>query len=490
MALRSKRQTAYIETKVHRGAYMKSDLEPFFNPKTVAVVGASARKASVGGVIFRNFLKPAFKGVVYPINPRATEVLGIPSYERVSSVPEPVDLTVIAVPAGIVPKIMEDCEEKGVKAVIIISGGFKEIGTEGAYLEEQVIQIAKRSGIRVIGPNCIGIYDTNTGVDTTFLPASRMGRPGKGYISFISQSGAFAAAVLDINAQSGLGVSRVISFGNKADVNEIDLIKFLGTDRETRVIIEYLEGLSPSTGSSYIQTAKIVTSQKPIIVVKAGRSKRGSVAAASHTGALAGDARLYDFAFHQAGILSAQDFEDGFEMAKTLATQPPAKGNRVLVVTDAGGAGVMTVDACEALGLTVPEPPEKEMQILREAFPSYCSVNNPIDLTGDTDAERYQIAFDTLLGTAHYDGAIAIVMMQIPLLDLDIVDRLVAIVRKYDKPLVALTAGGRFTMKGAQLLEEAGIPTLPTPARAAKAIWALVEYGQHLRKIHSQKKSK
>ncbi|MFW9935514.1 MAG: acetate--CoA ligase family protein, partial [Candidatus Thorarchaeota archaeon] len=380
---------------------MKSDLEPFFNPKTVAVIGASTRKASIGGVIFRNFLKPAFNGVVYPINPRATEVLGIPSYERVSAVPEPIDLAVIAVPAGIVPNIMKDCEEKGVKTAIIISGGFKETGSEGAYLEEQVVEIAKRSGIRVIGPNCVGIYDTNTGVDTTFLPASRMGRPGKGYISFISQSGAFAAAVLDMNAQSGLGVSRVISFGNKADVNEIDLIKYLGDDPETRVIVEYLEGLSPSTGASYIHTAKIVTRQKPIIVVKSGRSKRGSAAAASHTGALAGDARLYDFAFQQAGILSAQDSEDGFEMAKALASQPPAQGNRILIVTDAGGAGVMTVDACEALGLKVPETPKKEKQVLREAFPGYCSVHNPIDLTGDTNAERYQVAFDTLLGTSY-----------------------------------------------------------------------------------------
>jgi len=457
---------------------MTADLGPFFNPKTVAVVGASARKASVGGVIFRNFLKPAFKGTVYPVNPRTTDVLGITSYERVSSVPDPIDLTVIAVPAGIVPKIMLDCEEKGVKAVIIISGGFKEIGSEGAYLEQQIVEITQRSGIRVIGPNCIGIYDTNTGVDTTFLPASRMGRPGKGYISFISQSGAFAAAVLDMNAQSGLGVSRVVSFGNKADVNEIDLIDYLGKDPETRVIVEYLEGLSPSTGGQYLQTAKMVTQEKPIIVVKAGRSARGSVAAVSHTGALAGDARLYDFAFHQAGIINALDFEDGFEMAKTLASQPPAKGNRILIVTDAGGAGVMTVDACDALGLRVPEPPEKEKQILRSAFPGYCSVNNPIDLTGDTDAERYQIAFDTLLGTPHYDAAIAIVMMQVPLLDLDIVERLLSIVRKYDKPLVACTAGGRFTMSGARLLEEAGIPTLPTPARAAKAIWSLVKYGE------------
>ncbi|MFW9830520.1 MAG: acetate--CoA ligase family protein [Candidatus Thorarchaeota archaeon] len=465
---------------------MKSDLEPFFNPKTVAVVGASARKTSVGGVIFRNFLKPAFKGVVYPVNPRTTDVLTIPSYDKVSTIPDNIDLAVLAVPASIVPKIMLDCEEKGVKAAIIISGGFKETGSEGAYLEQQIIEVANRSGIRVIGPNCVGIYDTNTGVDTTFLPASRMGRPTKGYISFISQSGAFAAAILDMNAQSGLGVSRVISFGNKADVNEIDLIRYLGQDSETRVIVEYLEGLSPSTGGTYIQTAKDVTPKKPIIVVKAGRSQRGSAAAASHTGALAGDARLYDFAFQQAGILVARDFEDGFDMAKALATQPPAAGNRILIVTDAGGAGVMTVDACEALGLVIPETPEQEKQILHEAFPGYCSVHNPIDLTGDTDARRYQIAFETLLGTPHYDAAIAIVMMQVPLLDLDIVDRLVAITRKFKKPVVACTSGGRFTMKGASLFEEAGIPALLTPARAAKAIWALVEYGQHLKRIQAQ----
>lgn len=463
---------------------MKSDLEPFFNPKTVAIVGASARKASVGGVIFRNFLKPAFKGVVYPINPRAIDVLGIKSFDRVSAIPGPVDLTVIAVPAEIVPKIMLDCEKKGVKAIIIISGGFKETGPEGAYLEQQVIEIAGRSDMRVIGPNCVGIFDTNTGVDTTFLPASRMGRPKKGYISFISQSGAFAAAILDITEMAGIGVSRVVSFGNKADVNEIDLIKYLGNDSETRVIVEYMEGLSPSTGSCYLKTATKVTQKKPIIIVKSGRTARGSVAVASHTGAMAGDARLYDFAFHQAGILTAQDFEDAFDMAKTLAVQPAAKGNRTLIVTDAGGAGVMTVDACEALGLTVPEPPEALKQQLREAFPGYCSVHNPIDLTGDTDAERYQIALDTLLCTSNYDAAIVIVMMQVPLLDLDIVDRIVAIVRKHKKPVVVCAAGGRFTLKGARLLEEEGIPALPTPFRAAKALWSLVEYGQHLQKEH------
>ncbi|MDO8055706.1 MAG: CoA-binding protein, partial [Candidatus Hermodarchaeota archaeon] len=191
--------------------------------------------------------------------------------------------------------------------------------------------------------------------------------------------------------------------------------------------------------------------------------------------------------FHQAGIIGAQDFEDGFEMAKTLASQPPAQGNRVLIVTDAGGAGVMTVDACEALGLSIPETPADKQKILREAFPGYCSVRNPVDLTGDTNAERYQIALETLLGTPHYDAAIVIVMMQVPLLDLDIVDRLIAVVRKHNKPLVALTAGGRFTMQGARLLEEAGIPAMPTPARAAKALWALVEYGQH-RKQHQVRK--
>jgi acyl-CoA synthetase (NDP forming) len=369
---------------------------------------------------------------------------------------------------------------KGVKAVIIISGGFKETGPEGLRLENQIVEIAHRAGIRIIGPNCVGVYDTNTGVDTTFLPASRMGRPEKGYISFISQSGAFAAAILDWTEMEGLGVSRVISFGNKCDINEIDLIKFLGQDPETRVIVEYLEGLTPSTGRSYLQAAKTVTSKKPIIVVKSGRSVRGSAAAASHTGALAGDAKLYDFAFQQAGILVAKDFEDAFDMAKTLATQPPANGNRILIVTDAGGAGVMAVDACSTLGLEVPEPPDKLRNELARHFPSYCSVHNPIDLTGDTDAERYQTALELSLETPNYDAAIVIVMLQIPLLDLDIVDRLSSIARTYKKPIVACTAGGRFTLKGARLLEQAGIPTLPSPRRAAQAVWSLVEFGRRL----------
>ncbi len=457
---------------------MKADLDPFFSPESVAVVGASQRKTSVGGVIFRNLLKPAFKGIAYPVNPRATDILGIKVYDRVTSIPGKVDLTVIAVPAGIVPNVMRDCESKGCKAVIIISGGFKETGPEGAYIEQQVVDIAKRSNIRIIGPNCVGIYDTNTGVDTTFLPASRMGRPRKGYISFISQSGAFAAAILDWTEMADLGVSRIISFGNKADVNEIDLINYLGQDPETRVIVEYMEGLSPSTGGTYLQVAKNVTKHKPIIVVKAGRTKRGSAAAASHTGALAGDARLYDFALRQAGILVAPDFEDAFDWAKTLVCQPPAKGNRILIVTDAGGAGVQTVDACEALGLKVPETPAALNRDLAKSFPGYCSVHNPIDLTGDTDAERYQIALEKLLPTSHFDAAIVIAMMQIPLLDLDIVDRLMYMVATYQKPIVVCAAGGRFTQKAARLFEASGIPALPSPARAAKAMWSLVEVGQ------------
>jgi len=466
---------------------MPSELEPFFNPRSVAVVGASAKKTSVGGVIFRNFLKPTFKGVAYPVNPGAEEVLGVKCYPRLTEIPDSIDLAVIAIPAGIVPKVMQDCEAKGVKAVIIVSGGFKEVGPEGAYLEQQVVNIAKRSGIRVIGPNCIGIYDTNTGIDTTFLPSSRMGRPGKGYISFISQSGAFAAAILDWAEMAGLGVSRVVSFGNKCDVDEVDLLQYLGRDPETRVIVEYMEGLSPGAGARYLEAAEEVTKVKPVIVVKSGRTARGSAAAASHTGALAGDARLYDFAFKQAGILVAKDFEDAFDMAKTLVAQPPAKGNRILVVTDAGGAGVMTVDACVSLGLEVPEPPEDLRRELASQFPGYCSVHNPIDLTGDTDAERYQIALETLLPTDHYDAAIVVVMMQVPLLGLDIADRLAAVARSSGKPIVACTTGGRFTLRGARMMEEVGIPAMPTPARAAKAVWSLVEYNKIRSRPHRKR---
>jgi acetyl coenzyme A synthetase (ADP forming)-like protein len=467
---------------------MSSDLEPFFNPGGVAVVGASEKKTSIGGVIFRNLLKPGFKGRAYPVNPRASEVLGIKCYDRLTAIPDPVDLAILATPAGLAPNLMADCEAKTVKAVVIISGGFKETGAEGAYLEEQVVSIARRAGIRVIGPNCVGIYDTNTGVDTTFLPASRMGRPKKGYISFISQSGAFAAATLDWTEMAGVGVSRVVSFGNKCDVNEIDLLHYLGQDPETRVIVEYMEGLTPSSGERYIRAAKEVGKKKPIIVVKSGRSARGSVAAASHTGALAGDARLYDFAFHQADILVARDFEDAFDMAKTLATQPPAAGKRILIVTDAGGAGVMTTDACMAFGLEVPEPPKDLQTQLARLLPSYCSVHNPIDLTGDTDAERYQTALDALLGSPYYDAAIAIVMLQVPLIDLDVVDRLSNIARSYKKPIVACTAGGHFTMRGARLLEEAGIPAMPSPVRAAKAMWSLVEYGRRRRTTGGSKR--
>ncbi|NPA99697.1 MAG: CoA-binding protein, partial [Crenarchaeota archaeon] len=320
-------------------------IEKFFNPNSVAIVGASPKPGKVGNVILANF-KRRFKGRIYPVNPKHEEIMGLKCYPSIKDLPETPDLVVIAIPAPKVPQVLRDAGEKGVKAAIIISGGFRETGTEeGKRLEEEIVKISKEYGIRILGPNCLGIYDNWSGVDTFFLPDEKMMRPPKGKISFISQSGAFASALLDWMAYRNIGISRAISYGNKIDVDDVDLLEFLAKDDKTGLIIMYLEGLKPGRGRLFIDKAKEVVQKKPIVIYKAGKTSRGSTAAASHTAALAGNYAIYKAAIKQAGLIEATSFDEIMDLSKILLTQPLMKGRKVYVVTDAGGVGVMLTDA-------------------------------------------------------------------------------------------------------------------------------------------------
>ncbi len=452
-------------------------IEKFFNPNSVAIVGASPKPGKVGNVILANF-KKRFKGRIYPVNPKHEEIMGLKCYPSIKDLPETPDLVVIAIPAPKVPQVLRDAGEKGVKATIIISGGFRETGTEeGKRLEEEIVKISRKYGIRILGPNCLGIYDNWSGVDTFFLPDEKMMRPPKGKISFISQSGAFASALLDWMAYRNIGISRAISYGNKIDVDDVDLLDFLANDDKTGLIIMYLEGLKPGRGRLFIEKAKEVVQKKPIVIYKAGKTSRGSTAAASHTAALAGNYSIYKAAIKQAGLIEAMSFDEIMDLSKILLTQPLMKGRKVYVVTDAGGVGVMLTDALTTEGFILPRSPADLKEELRKVLPPHCIVENPIDLTGDTDDDRYKVVLDILLPRDDVDAVVVGALPQVPGITSKLADYL-AEARKYGKPIIAISIGSKEAEKFKDLLEDKGIPVFESPERAARALRALYLYSK------------
>ena len=457
-----------------------SSLECFFAPKSVAVIGASSTIGKIGNVIFQNFAMGQFKGKTYPVNPRLDEIIGIKCYASVKDIPEEIDLAVIAIPAKFVPQVMQECGEKGVKCVIVVSAGFAEIGGEGIILEQEIIHIAKKFQMRLLGPNCIGVFDSNTHVDTIFLPIVRMSRPNSGPIAIVSQSGAFMSSLLDWTAAEGLGLSKAISIGNKADVDESDLVEYLANDPLTKVITAYLESIE--NGNTFIRVAKNVTKQKPIVLMKAGRTKGGASAAASHTGALAGTDEVIDAVIRQLGILRVENSEQMLDLANALAFQPYAKGDRILIVTNGGGAGVMSVDKLEQLGLKVPLLSEDVQHQMMQHYPPYCVARNPVDLTGDTDAERYRIALELGLKSDEIDAALVILLFQTPSLEIEAVE-VVQNAQRFKKPIVVACVGGELAAVFSRKLEKFDIPVYPIPERAAFAMWGLVQYGKWLNHV-------
>jgi len=457
------------------------ELDIFFNARSVAIYGASATPNSVGQAIVQNFIKPQYTGKVYAVNPKYSQVLGVPCYPSLQDIPDEVDMVIVAVPARITPRVFEDIAAKGAKAVIVISGGFSETGPRGAELEDQIVSIAKKHGIRIIGPNCVGVVDTISHIDTFFLPEYRCSRPkasNVANISLVSQSGAFAAAISDWTAELGIGISKIISLGNKCDVDDDDLLRYLAADESTQVICFYTEGYDPGKGRSFFDTAKEVTPHKPVIVVKSGRGERARAAASSHTGSLAGSDLVADAAYRQAGVIRADNFEQMFDMAKALAMQPPARGDRVLLVTNGGGLGVMTTDALEAEGLAIPHPSPELTEILRERLPQYCAIGNPIDVVGDSDSSRYEVVFDEALKSREYDIVVVGMLLQTPTLGMDITNVIANYQRQSGIPFVVVAMGGAFTTKAGEIMELMGVPTYATGEKAAVAARALATYGE------------
>jgi acyl-CoA synthetase (NDP forming) len=473
-------------------------LDAFFEPHSVAVVGATKKIEKAGHVIFRNFVENKMRGVyrgeVYPVNPNEDFILGTRCYPSITRIPGELELVVIVVPAKIVPFIMEEAAIKRAKAVVIISSGFGEVGN--IELENQVLTIARKAGIRVLGPNCLGVYYARTGVNTLFLPETKTlatggeviaaPRPMFGNIAIVSQSGAFGVAALDYLTGRQIGISKFVSFGNKCDVNETEMLHYLLFDEETMVILLYVEGIK--FGREFIKIAKKVTMKKPIVALKAGISEAGVRAAVSHTGAIAGSDKIYDAAFKQAGIIRVKDMEEFFDAGKALAMQPPAAGKNVAVLTDVGGPGIMAVDECELRGLAVNRSSEKTLQkfenLKKEGkLPEFASTLNPVDLTGSVTSEMFEYALEILLQDPEIYGVIVLGLHHAPGLQEDYIDRIAKVAKKYDKPTVACDIGEtEMALYTRFRFDKLGVPAYSSAEDAARAMKALVSYGLYLKK--------
>jgi len=445
-------------------------LEMLFNPRSVAVIGASENPDKLGYGILANIIQSGFSGPIYPINPKATEILGLKNYPSVLDIPDPVDLVVIVVPGKFVPPLLEEAGQKGVRGAIIISAGFREAGPEGAKMEQQLVATAKQYGMRLIGPNCLGLIDTLTPINASFAA----GMPSKGTIAFTSQSGALCTAILDYALAKNIGFSHFVSLGNKADVDEVALFQAWGQDDQTNVIIGYIEGVKD--GQAFIKTARDAARRKPIIVVKSGRTASGSKAVSSHTGSLAGSDAAYDAAFKQAGVLRAESVQELFDYSTAFAYQPPLQGNRIAIVTNAGGPGVMATDALERQGLVLASLQPETEAALANVLPAAANIHNPIDVLGDAAADRYGAALEAALQDSAVNGAILILTPQTVTDIKGTAEALVRASKGSKKPVLGCFMGEKEVSKGVDILSANLVPNYPFPERAVAAFGAMYRY--------------
>jgi acetyltransferase len=446
-------------------------LEAFFEPKSVAVIGASSNTTKLGHAVLKNLIEGGYaqQGVVYPINPKADKILGYPAYPSVSAVPGPIDLAVIVIPYPYVPDALRTCGEKGIPATIVISAGFREAGMDGLERERELISIGKEYNIRIIGPNCLGIIDMFTPINASFAAGS----PPAGPMAFMSQSGALGTAVLDIALAGRLGLSKFVSLGNKADVSEIDLLQAWEDDENTRVIMMYIEGLP--NGHEFIEVARQITKKMPVIAIKSGVTQSGSRAVSSHTGSLAGSEQAYQAAFHQAGILRADSMESLFDMALSIGYQPPLLGNRIAIITNAGGPGILATDALERSKLSMARFEYETIHALEDYLPGAASAANPVDVLGDARADRYRFALETVSNDPNVDGLMVVLTPQ-AMTEIDATAEAVGeLAQVSSKPILACFMGEASVKSAIDILIKFNVPNYPFPERAARAFRAMAD---------------
>jgi acetate---CoA ligase (ADP-forming) len=464
-------------------------LDSLFYPKSIAVIGASRQPGSVGHSLLANLLMNRFQGVIFPVNPKATSVLGIKCYSRVLEISDDVDLAVIVVPRPAVPGVLDECGQMGIKAAIVISAGFKEVGGEGSILERRVQQIARKHEIALVGPNCLGVINTDALSQMNATFATDM--PAAGNIGFISQSGALCVAVLNYAKDANIGFSKFISMGNKAGIAENELLSYLQSDPKTDVILMYLEDLVD--GREFMRIARQTTSStqrpKPIIALKAGRTLPGARAASSHTGSLAGSDRVYDAVFEQSGVLRVETLEELFDYVRGFSRQPLPKGPNVAIVTNSGGPGILATDSCIQHGLNIPPLASRTLARLRRVLPQTASLQNPVDLVAEAQARQYEATLRAVLKDRNMHSAIVILTSTAFTRVEEISAAVAKVAKEMAKPVVCCLLGVFDVSKGVQILEASGIPNFRFPESAARVLSKMAKFTLWLNRPQTRSKA-
>ncbi len=451
-------------------------LSAFFDPTSVAVIGASADPKKLGYAVLNNlvhggYLRPGRQ--VYPVNPKAEAILGLPVFASVADIPGAVDLAVIVIPYMGVPEVLRECGEKRIPAAIVISAGFREAGREGLERELELVEISRTYAVRLIGPNCLGVIDTVTRLNASFSA----GMPPAGPMAFMSQSGALGTAILDWAQAGRLGLSKFVSLGNKADVSEIDLLLAWADDPTSRVILSYIEGLPD--GQEFMRVARAAAKKKPVVAIKSGITQAGARAVSSHTGSLAGSEQAYQAAFHQAGVIRAMSLEDLFDCARAFGYLPSLRGDRIAIVTNAGGPGILATDALERAGLSLARFDSERIRALEQFLPDAASAANPVDVLGDARADRYRFALEQVSADPHVDAVVVILtpqaMTEIP----ETAAVVTAIARQSPIPILGCFMGEARIAAGTSILDAAGVPNFPYPERAALVLKAMSDYRRY-----------
>lgn len=456
-----------------------SDLTPFFEPAGVAVIGASANPHKLSHGILRNLINSTYSGGVYPVNPSAEEILGKPCYPDITAVPDPVELAVLVIPAGATPQTLEACGQRGIHAAIIISGGFKEVGSGGADLEKECLDIARRHSMRLIGPNCVGAMNLHNGLNTTFIN----GMPEEGGIGFLSQSGAICGGVVDMVHGKKVGFSHFLSLGNEADVTETDIIEYLGADPRTHVIAAYVEQIRD--GRRFLEVARRVSQIKPIVLIKAGRTSAGARAVSSHTGSLAGSHTAYQAAFQQAGVIEVQTFAELFDVALAFDTQPIPAGKNAVIITNAGGPAALASDSLSANGFTLGDLSEATRSELRAHLNPSAQVSNPIDMLGGAEPADYELAVRTALADPQIDAVIPLLVPQALVSPAGVAQAVVDAVRGAKKTVLACVVGDESVGEARLILQGNRIPMYTVPETMGRVLAAMRYYRDWRGRDHS-----
>ena len=450
-----------------------NDLKALFSPKSIAIIGASKNPKKIGYELVYNLITGGYEGRLYLVNPEGAEIMGLKSFTSVKRIPGEVDLAVIAVPAVYVPDIMEECGEKGVKAAIVISSGFREVGN--SELEDKLLSVVRKYKMRMLGPNVFGLYYAPSKMNATF----GLARVYPGRIAFVTQSGALGIAMMGWANLYKIGVSAVVSMGNKADLDEADMIDYFASDEETKAVLIYIEGAKD--GRRLMSSLKNITLKKPVVVIKSGRTEKGASAAASHTGSLAGTDRIYDAAFRQSGALRAMDLIQAFDWVKVMTMQPPPTNENCIIITNGGGVGVMTTDACEESGINIMPLPEDLQSEFKKLMPVFGNFKNPVDLTGQAYEESYYKSVELALRDSRI-GSVIVLYCQTAITDPVAIAKAIAEaceVQRCNKTVVTSFVGGSQCEDAMRKLDELSIPSYPIPERAVSSLAAYYKWQRY-----------